>query len=493
MNMRAALVAALPERVRRHAARVDASPIASRLASGAFWSLTGASVSRALALLSGIVVARILGKEGYGELGIVLATAGLFLSAGAAGLGVTATKYIAEFRTKDVRRAGRILALSRAVATVTGAGCALTLAVAAPWLATHTLAAPHLAGLLRIAAIIVFLGIVSVVQTGALSGFEAFQAVAWSGAASGGAASCLLIAGVVWLGIEGGVWAVAIGAAVTWGLNHLVLRREARKASVPLGLAGCHHERSIFLTYSLPAAIGTLLIVPVNWACSALLVNQPNGHGEFGVYTAANQWFAAVTFLPTALYQSVLPVMSEQIGKGQWRTSARILRATIGATAVPVIPLVVLGCLASPLVMRWYGKGFEQAWPTLIVVLLTAGLIAIEMPAGCFIAASGRMWTGFVISGGWAIVFAAATWLWVDRGALGLAAARLGAYAVHAIGTFGFAYVLIRSGRRSAPLAEPTIPGDAPRQVTVAIVNGAPDGDDAPAFPPLPVTEGSRR
>ena len=62
------------------------------------WSLFGNVVGRGLALVSGIFVARFLGKDIFGEYGIIkntILTIGVFSTF---GLGYTTTKYIAEFK-----------------------------------------------------------------------------------------------------------------------------------------------------------------------------------------------------------------------------------------------------------------------------------------------------------------------------------------------------------------------------------------------------------
>src|SRR5208283_1869288 len=64
----------LPLSLQPLAARVEASSIASRLARGTFWSLVGTVLARGLSVLASIVVARQLGKEGFGELGIIQST-----------------------------------------------------------------------------------------------------------------------------------------------------------------------------------------------------------------------------------------------------------------------------------------------------------------------------------------------------------------------------------------------------------------------------------
>src|SRR5216683_7526188 len=84
--------------------RLEASPMGYRLARGAFWSLVGTVLSRGLGLAAGIFVARTLGKEGFGQFGIIRGTVEMFGIFAGFGLGLTATKYVAELRQTDRQR-----------------------------------------------------------------------------------------------------------------------------------------------------------------------------------------------------------------------------------------------------------------------------------------------------------------------------------------------------------------------------------------------------
>ena len=52
--------------------------IARHFAIGAFWALVGAVVSRGLTLASSVVAGRLLGTTGFGEIGMIQSTQGLF-------------------------------------------------------------------------------------------------------------------------------------------------------------------------------------------------------------------------------------------------------------------------------------------------------------------------------------------------------------------------------------------------------------------------------
>ena len=100
--------------------RVEKSEIGYRLAKGVFWSMTGTVISQGMMLVASVLVARMLGKTGYGELGMVRSTVSMFGIFAGFGLGLTATKYVAEFRQTDPDKTGRIIGLSRLFAIATG-------------------------------------------------------------------------------------------------------------------------------------------------------------------------------------------------------------------------------------------------------------------------------------------------------------------------------------------------------------------------------------
>jgi O-antigen/teichoic acid export membrane protein len=434
-----AIHACCPSVLKPTIARIEASKIGYRLAKGAFWLIAGAAISRSLTLVSSVIVVRMLGKTGYGELGMIQSTVGMFGVFAGFGLGLTATKYVAEFCRSDPERTGRIIGLSGLVAMVTGGLMSLGLFIFAPWLAEHTINAPHLTDVLRIGAVMLFISALQGAQTGALSGFEAFKTIAYVNLFSGLISFPILVVGVYFGGLTGVIWALTINLGFNWLLNHLALRKEMRRYKVPFTSGGSGRELSVLWRFSLPAVFTGAMLGPVNWACNALLVNQPNGYGEMGVFSVASQWYNILLFLPGLLGSVVFPVLSESFGQKDTEQSSKTMVLAIKVNALLVLPFVLLASIMSPYIMSLYGEGFRSSWPTLVVVLLTAGLFTIQTPVGGVIAASGKMWIGFAMNTGWAITFILCTYLLVDFGSFGLATARMLSYIVHATWTFAFA------------------------------------------------------
>src|SRR5262245_6149757 len=154
MDMKKFLVALIPGTLKPAWRRLEASPLGYRLASGAFWSLWGGVLSRALNVFASVLVARILGRETFGELGTVQNTVAMFMVFAGFGTGTTATKCVAEHRVRDPQRAQQIITLSSAVTLVTSGVGAITLFILAPWLAKKSLSAPHLTETLQVASLL---------------------------------------------------------------------------------------------------------------------------------------------------------------------------------------------------------------------------------------------------------------------------------------------------------------------------------------------------
>lgn len=430
--------------------RLERSPLGLRLARGAFWGLMGGITARGFGLCASILVARMLGRVGYGELGIVQATVGMFGTFAAFGVGLTATKYVGELRRRDPARAGGIVALSSAMAWLAGGLMCCVVLVVAPWLATHTLAAPHLGRILRISSLLLLTGAVDGAQTGALAGFEAFRRIARVNLLAGAATFPLMVGGAWWLGLDGAVIGLVASQATSTLLSYRALRAEAAASSIQVSWTTTGKEWRVLFAFSLPAFTSSVLVGPVYWLCTARLVNQADGYTQMGLFNAANQWFGALLFLPGVLGQAALPIMSEHSRHGDRARLRTILAFYVRLSGLVVLPLVLCGAIASPYVMAWYGPAFREAWPTLIVVLVTAGLLAVLNPVGQVIAALGRMWAGTLMNLGWAASFLLLTFLLVPWGALGLAWARLTAYLLHAVWTLAFARVLLARDWRAS-------------------------------------------
>lgn len=446
MRLKVIIHACCPAFSRPFLDRIESSDIGYRLAKGVFWLTAGAVISRGLMLLASIFVARLLGKSGYGELGMIQSTVSMFSIFAGFGLGLTATKHVAELRESDPVRAGRIIVLSGRVAFATGGLVAAGLLIFAPWIAERTINAPHLAGVLRIGALMLFISALNGAQTGALSGFEAFGAIARVSLFAGLLSFPILVCGACFGGLTGAVWGLTINLGINWILNHHALRKEARRYAVPLFCPDCGHELPVLWKFSLPAVFSGSMVLPITWLCNTLLVRQADGYGELGLFNAAIQWQTAILFLPGMVSYVVLPMLSNLNGRDERTRYLAVLKYNILINGGAALFLAASVALSARWIMSWYGAGFAQGAWVLVCVSVTTVLISVNNVIGQAIVSKGHMWIGFVFNLLWAIsLVSSAIFLFsAGYGASGLAAANLLAYLLHCIWQGGYLNRLIK-------------------------------------------------
>jgi O-antigen/teichoic acid export membrane protein len=434
----------LPIGVQQRIDRLRASPLAYRLIHGSFWSLSGSVVSRSLALAATMLAARLLSKSTYGELGIIQSTVAAFGALAGFGMGTTATKCVAEFRLRDPNKAGRLIGLCSMVSWATSSVLALALVALAPWLSRQVLSAPHLTEYLQAGSILLLLNGINGAQNGTLAGFEAFKTIARVSATVGFVSFPLVVGGAYFLGLPGIVAGLILAQATGCVMNVLAVRNEALRHRVRITYSSLKPETSVIWQFSIPAVLGILLISPMNWVCNAMLVRQPQGYSQMGALTAASQWFGALTWLPYLLSGVTLSMLSERLGAADGVGSAKLLRASIVGSAAITVPVAAIGSLLSPYIMGAYGPAFRTEWPTLVAMLMAAAVTAVQIPIGVIIAASNRMWVGFLLNLGWSAVLLTSTWWLVQWGSLGVAVGQLLAYTAQGLCAFALAGQLIR-------------------------------------------------
>src|SRR5580700_10915755 len=278
LNLRSTLKNLTPHVFKGLWVRLESSPIGERLLRGAFWSVMGTLVSRALGLAAAIFAARIVGKMIYGELGIIQSTVGMLGTLAGFGMSTTASKFVAELRTKDPARAGRIIAMSSLTSWVISIMLAVLLILLAPWLCKHTLAAPQLSAYVRLSAPLLVLGGINGAQLGVLLGFEAFKRIARVNCLTGVINFPLVVAGALLFGLPGIICGMVLGQTVGCLLNLRALQCEAKEHRVAISYSSCMAELPVLWQFSIPAVLTEIMISAVGWATATMLVRQINGY-----------------------------------------------------------------------------------------------------------------------------------------------------------------------------------------------------------------------
>ena len=411
--------------------RLKTSPTGYRLARGAFWSLTGSVVARGMGLLSGIFVARLLGKHAFGEMEMIQSTVGLFGTVAGFGTGVMATRNVAELRLKDPLRAGRIIGLSSATTWVTSGIMALVLVILAPWLAVKFLAAPQLAGLLRVGALLLLLGGVNGAQTGALCGFEAFRRTSYINLLTGLVSFPMMVLGGWFWGIAGALWGLVGNYAFNCCMNWHALRKEAEQAGITVSYADCWRERKLFWHYNLPTLLNSILYTFTTWACGAMLVQQAGGYADMGLLGAAKRFAELPGIFVGMLLAPVLPILSENFGRKDMAAYGKTLVLTYVTCALVVVPVSLLQIAAPWLTFLPYGADYTGGGTTARWILTGSIVGSLVLPMNSILISMGRMGLWLLLGGSYVALYLGLGWWLIPRyGAVGYAMSATISFAV---------------------------------------------------------------
>lgn len=419
--------------------------IRTRFLSSAIWSFMGLAVSQALGLLVSTLNARQLGKEHFGELGIIQTTIGVLGTIAGIGLGLTATKYIAQYRVAERHRVGHLIACSNTFAILSGGLISLLLFVFAPRIALSALKAPHLVGSLRLAAILLFVTAYNGTQSGALAGFEAFRAIACANGLRAGLALPLTLLMVPWWHVNGAVLAIILATTAALVYSEFAIRAQCQALGFPVRLKGCMAEKRILWVFSIPSLLAAVIVGPVTWASSALLVNQPGGYGEMGLFSAASQWRMAIVFIPQVLSQPLLSMLCNLGEARRGDAFRKLLKANLFLNLAICSAAAAVVICARPYILAAYGHEFASASTVLTLLVLSSVVSCTANVIGQAVASLGKMWWNVIISCVWAAVQLMCAFIMVPKyRAVGLAASFLVSYLIHAATVATYTYSALR-------------------------------------------------
>lgn len=373
------------------------SHLGGRFSRGVFWSLIGTGFAQGSMFLTAIILARMLGKDVFGELGMIQSTLLTFSSVAQIATGVTATKYVAEFRDADKARAGRVLGLCAVLTLGTGLAATVLLAVGASWMAEHLLAAPHLAVGLSISAAFVLFSVMNGYQVGALAGLESYKSISVYGALLGAAHLALCGLGAVLWGLHGALGSMAVSALLRWAVYATVLRREIDKQGIVIQRREGLRERKILYRFALPAALSGLTSMPAIWLGNAMLVRQPDGYAEMGVYSAANNLRMLVLLFPLLINNVGLSLLNNTRGGNDLLGYREIFWANVRVTLLAtLIGALTMAALGAPL-LHMFGHNFSMGYSILLILMLSTVPEVLAIAGAQVIQSQEKMWHSLLI------------------------------------------------------------------------------------------------
>lgn len=360
----------------------------SKLLKDSFWALIGNGVGDFLLLVSGILIARFLGRDLYGEYGVVKTN--MFYMAGFStfGLVYSSTRYISKYIRSDSTRIIGIINNATKITFIFSTLLAVVLISCASYLESF-LNTPGIAPVFRALSIIIVLKAMSSTGNGILAGLGEFKVLAKSTVISGLVMFCLCVPLTYLWGLYGALAALSISQLINFLINYFYIYKKSK--SLPIYYIK-EDSVSDLLKFSFPIALQEISYAICNWA-GILLLTKMSSLSEVGLYTATAQWNAVITMIPGMLANVVLSHLSGASGHQQQALVYRVLGVYLFCTVIPFLCVYAL----SDYIVAFYGSDFSAMKTVLRLNIF------ITIPACCSevfkaeLIAVGKTWVLFTL------------------------------------------------------------------------------------------------
>lgn len=359
----------------------------SRLFKDSFWAVFGNGMGFGLMLLAGILIARFLGKDLYGEYGMVKTTMFQVAAFATFGLGYTSTRFVAKAKREDPSQICGIVHSSFLITIASSSVLAILLFIFAYPLAEF-IEEPSLALAFRLLGVITILKALLTTQNGVLAGLGDFKGLARNNVISGLSLLVLCVPLTVLFSVKGSLLALALSQFINLVLNFFLLKKEKLIAWNEWQFS----KLKELLRFSIPVALQELTFSLSYWLTSLILVKMTT-MGELGVYSAAAQWNTVVLFVPSLLSNVILSHLSGNVSnkKHHQRTIQMALCMNLCCTLLPF--LIVY--FSTDFIYTLYGPSFSSLPTVLRISLFSTILSCLGNVFNNEMISQGRTWVTF--------------------------------------------------------------------------------------------------
>ncbi|MBW2961527.1 oligosaccharide flippase family protein [Mesonia aestuariivivens] len=388
-----------------------------------FWSFTGTFFSRGLTFLGWVLVARILGKELNGEIGIVRSTINLFLIFVGSGLGLTATRYISKYSSVNKLKSAKIVSLTLITTSIFAVIVSSLLFVFASQL-SEILNAPSIVNTIQLGAFLLFFGAFNSSLKGCIEGFQLFKISAIINTIF----SIFLLGGLYFGAKNNTVYSTFFGFLIA-SLIYFVLQLitlfkilNKRKLRLTINLKEVY---PILLKFTIPAILSAAMVIPFKWMAEALLVNQKDGYDEMGLFSAIILFQSLLYTVAQTLNSPLITLMSKKGKNFKLDKISLLLPWLIG----------IFGALPFILFPELFGIIFSKEYTsdshflnTYLIILLSTVIVLYKQGIARIMVVKDLMWFSFLDNFIWGITLIISFYFLAFKGAYGLSLSYLIAY-----------------------------------------------------------------
>lgn len=363
----------------------------SKLFKDSFWAVFGNGMGNAMLLVAGILIARLLGKDLYGEYGVVKTTMFHIAAFSTFGLGYTSTKFIAQYIKENPTYLRAITKAALKITLLSSGLLCILLLVFANQLAEYV-NDPHLATPFRFLGVIVITRALSTVCSGTISGYKKFKEQGINNIISGTAMLVLAPTLTYLWGLNGSLVALLSSQLILTLLNFKILWNIFRILPDSDNIS---FTRRLFV-FSIPVAMQEFTYALSHWGGTLILAKYAS-IGEVGIYSASGQWNTIIRYIPALLSSVVLSYLSSSITNKEHNSMMfRMIIINLACISVPFI--IVLVC--SGWITSMYGPTFNGMQSVLIVLIFCTVISVVARVFQNELISRGRNWLMFSLRSG---------------------------------------------------------------------------------------------
>lgn len=336
----------------------------NQIAKDSTWAIIGSAVSKCAAMIVGIIIARLLGVEAFGEYGMVKSTLFYIAVFSTFGLGSTANRYMALCKSNDYQSIVNIIRNSISITLITSTIMAILLFTCAGIISDE----PHLVAILRYTAFIVIFNAINTTQLGLLSGLKQFKVIAVNNAISGFATLILGIGLTYYFKLEGAVGALFTATLLQCIINHVAITKHINKiCKQSTTTEQSNTSIGQLFKFSLPIAMQECVYASASWI-RVMMITTLAGYDELGLYTATNQCHLIIIFIPGVLRNVILSHLSSSLNDEtrHKQTFSTMVKINLFSTLLPALAIAI----CSPIIEHIYGESFVGLAPIVIVTAI---------------------------------------------------------------------------------------------------------------------------
>lgn len=419
--------------------KLNNSTLFSRTAKALFYGVGGAAGSRALMLISGVLVSRILGQEYYGKFSMINSTVTLFVTLSGLGIGSTLTRYVA-LKKENKKELGNIIGTFSFIVAIFSFILSIILLIFSKQMSILTSGSDELDLYYKLASITILFSALGSIQQSILLGYEKYKVSATIELFRCGLYLVISIILSILFSIHGAILALLITFFIKYILMLFVNRKHYKENGIVITFNFSSYIRKILLSFTLPSFFASLFVLPVNWINNSILT-RTMGFGELAIFTVALQWKTLIIYIPSQFGQ-FKPIYTDLMANKKYNELRKLFTKITISSILFVLPIILLGVVFGRFILTLYGKGYEMGYIPFIIMLFSALLITIQSQIGSLFQAIGKMWIGFMLNLIWSIIVVGLFYYIRHLGSLGYAISYFLAYFVHLINSYGVIFIL---------------------------------------------------